>query len=107
MRISDWSSDVCSSDLVEVAAEQLTGGSLGIQALDAVVENGLGTNAGNDVADMDLPPVDRHVKAGQIARAVEEAEGTGDRSLRGQVGIAANTGRDLRITLVITTGGTA
>src|SRR3546814_2929969 len=33
MRISDWSSDVCSSDLVAEAAERIDGRGLGLRAL--------------------------------------------------------------------------
>src|SRR3546814_5811628 len=40
MRISDWSSDVCSSDLQIVAVEQFTGQAAGAHSLDGIEATG-------------------------------------------------------------------
>src|SRR3546814_17017210 len=47
MRISDWSSDVCSSDL---EAQRLHGDELGIAGADAQTVKGAGHGAGHGVA---------------------------------------------------------
>src|SRR3546814_97858 len=98
MRISDWSSDVCSSDLEAVVARQAP--QLGARLLDAAGKDGTGFGTQHDVlhhrhgvhqhevlmhhadaggdgvarrADRHRPPVDEDLAAVGLVEAVEDA----------------------------------
>src|SRR3546814_19016046 len=77
MRISDWSSDVCSSDLIITA-----------------IKNSLGIHRGDDLADLDVIIIRRNRQARYEARLQDHAERPATRFLRLQIGITS--GKNLK-----------
>src|SRR3546814_8875474 len=68
MRISDWSSDVCSSDLLAQAAQQ------GVEADQRVPERGAQRTQHGRVGEVALPAADRQLGGEVFEQGVGDAE---------------------------------
>src|SRR3546814_8965215 len=68
MRISDWSSDVCSSDLVQCAGRDLHGVPLAVAVHDATLEQ---VGDGGE-PDMGMRPHVHALSGGELGRRSEE-----------------------------------
>src|SRR3546814_10969325 len=85
MRISDWSSDVCSSDLVEAGLGARKEGIAGVLLLQLGNRDRLGGAAGFRQQDVGLAPADVLQHAAGATLQQQDA-GQGDRQDAGEVG---------------------
>src|SRR3546814_11622726 len=85
MRISDWSSDVCSSDLADAALAGVEGAEVGLEAVGAELDGPLGHvgRAGDEAVDT---PVRLAVGGVVVGRLVEELAPVAARSEERRVG---------------------